>query len=205
MEESELEWFEDNWNRGKCARKAISYRRTWKLFHDRWDDEAPSEYYGDHRCWKSTRKTHYQVKKIHKVKRRKPKEREHWRYKCHLTYSCLRSLGFYKRPTRFYYYVDDAYGALGFMESLKDGDFLKKKDFHEGGYHNDVMYEFAGMGYDDESREGLFVMLRAVEAYSSEWRGNKVKWLDFHMHWQQKVYTYDDRNEYRARKFPNSA
>jgi len=82
MTTEELEWFEENWNRGKTGRKAISHSREWKLHPlEPWGDHWDSYYYWDCNCWKSQRKTQYRIPKPKKHKKRKPREKEHWRFK----------------------------------------------------------------------------------------------------------------------------
>ena len=85
MTEEEIEWYEDNWNRSKTGREAESHGRVWKLTNDIWDEpregEMNSANFRNCKCWKKKRKDHYIVKKILKVKKRKPEEKEHWRQK----------------------------------------------------------------------------------------------------------------------------
>ncbi len=83
MTEEEIEWYEDNWNRTKTGRDAKSNGRVWKLTNNIWDEpregESSSENFRNCRCWKKKRKDHYIIKKIHKIKKRKPVSKEHWR------------------------------------------------------------------------------------------------------------------------------
>lgn len=78
--EEDFEYYEENWNKHKIGRKAISNGREWKLFVNAWDLYDGYQWKDNLKCWKSHRKTHYRIKKVHENKKRKPKEREHWRY-----------------------------------------------------------------------------------------------------------------------------
>ena len=58
MKEEEIEWFADNWNRGKSGRKAESHGRSWKLTNDIWDERHEGHMsnmnWRNCRCWKSS-------------------------------------------------------------------------------------------------------------------------------------------------------
>lgn len=83
MKKEEIEWYEDNWNRGKNRRDSSETSREFKKNSPLWIDwgEKWSHYYGDSRCWKSNRETQYRIKKEKKNKKRKPKDKEYWRFK----------------------------------------------------------------------------------------------------------------------------
>jgi hypothetical protein len=77
MTNEEIEWFEDNWHKGKSLQKATINSREYKSVRLPWWvewDRHDGYYFGDRLCWKTNRKTHYKVPKVKKEKKRKPVE-----------------------------------------------------------------------------------------------------------------------------------
>jgi hypothetical protein len=84
MTEEEIEWFEENWGKGKTLKGTTTDSREFKSVHlPRWYDweDSPSHYYNERHCWKTKRRTHYKLPKVKKKKKRKVKDKEHRRYK----------------------------------------------------------------------------------------------------------------------------
>jgi hypothetical protein len=107
MNEEEIEWFEDNWEKGKPVLKRTTSNKEYKLINEPWHCwwDAPHEdshYHGDKRCWKSKRKVHYHIPKPKKNKKRKSPEKEHWRYKrnCHTLYYLILSWEYERKKLR---------------------------------------------------------------------------------------------------------
>jgi hypothetical protein len=89
MTEEEIEWYEENWHNGKSLKKRTTNRREYKSVHVSWWvdwDRGPKYYWNDQRCWKTKRKTHYKLPKVKKEKKRKVREKEHWRFKENYSY-----------------------------------------------------------------------------------------------------------------------
>ena len=89
MTQEEIEWYEENWCRGRTRfntdRAKATDSRSYKLGVNLWDlpyDGGSNPcYYMDINCWKSQRKTHYRIPKVKKEKKRKKPHKEHWRFK----------------------------------------------------------------------------------------------------------------------------
>lgn len=171
MKEEEIIWYEENWNRHKTGRKAESHRRVWKLTNDIWDETfeggRSNMSFRNCKCWKKKRKTHYLIKPVLVEKIRKPKEKEHWRYKkiCHTT--LYYNLVYHRmRKQKLYYSRDEFYSALGFMENLKLNDIIVWKD----GYYGDgrgKQYKVRGKGYSNwGDRDSLNIKCEVIEKYN---------------------------------------
>jgi hypothetical protein len=89
MTEEELEWYEENWQKGKTLKESTTDNREYKSQHVPWWvdwERGPNYYRRDTNCWKTQRKTHYRVPKKKKKKKRKDRSKEHWRYKINYSY-----------------------------------------------------------------------------------------------------------------------
>lgn len=204
MKEEEIIWHEENWNRHKTGRKAESHRRVWKLTNDIWDEKfegcMSSMNCRNCRCWKKKRKTHYLVKPVLAEKTRKPKEKEHWRYKVHMhtwAYNYQHRMRRRIRRLKEYdsYTWDTFYSALGFMEdNIKIQDTLlwekgwSAAHFGYGGKKHVVRKKF----YKDwGDRDTLQIEIEVVDKrYNYEYGWDERKVIDiweFLKYYKQKV------------------
>lgn len=195
MKEKEIEWFENNWNRGKSGRKAQSHGRVWKLTDDIWNEHweggKNEYYYNDARCWKSIRKNQYHIKKVLPKKNRKLKEREHWRFKqsCHSwhyrNYHQNKSVKLRNEKKLVW-----DYNSLGVMESIKIGDVIKIKSLKC--YWSTAVCKVSAYGYDDwGKRETLYLVLKKISTgYSPfmEFFSKIIRIDEFHKSFIKKIY-----------------
>ena len=99
MKEEEIIWHEENWSRGKNTIKSMCHSgRTSKItnrlyWQGPWGDYGYDNYNNDKRSWKTNRKNQYHIKKVLPEKKRKPREREHWRDKRNISWL---GVGYYK-------------------------------------------------------------------------------------------------------------
>lgn len=210
MKEQEIEWFEENWNRGKSGRKAEFNPRVWKLRNDIWDEPfeggMSNENYRNARRWKQHRKAQYRIKKVHTEKKRKPREKEHWRYKKHCHgWKFKYGLKCFRRSFRRNQRLDEpkwSYESLRFMESLSAGVFLKRRTY---GYRN-MMFKVSNYGYTDWGKEETrYLILQQYEkayTFSDVWQTSIiVKLEEFDYYFEKKRYNQMDYNlwEYKYR------
>lgn len=207
MTEEELDWFEENWNKGKNGRKAESHRRVWKLTDNIYDEpyegRMSNPNFRNQKCWKKKRKTHYLIKKVHEPKKRKPKEREHWRYK-----KPYHGYGYttvaYKRwgdKQPKYLEWDEVYSNLGFLESLNVGDYLRKPNNY---YNGDKFYRVREKDYTDYGDEFSLYITCTDHSFSKYdnvyWSSERYIWRKFLKNeWNRfyrKVYSKKDYQDW---------
>jgi hypothetical protein len=168
LTEEELYWYEENALRGKNGRDAISHRRSWKLYLDRWDfdDGDQNKYKSDIKCWKRNRKTHYRIKKVHSDKKRKSKEKEHWRYKCNRFKYCSFNYGWKDTLKR----INTTNQAVEFLSSLIPGDFIMREDARY--WYRDKIYPLKVVEryYDNNFYDSIVVeVIRSSDEYSKRY------------------------------------
>ena len=154
--ENELIWYEENWNSHLTGRKAESHRRSWKLREDIWDTPREgcmsNENFRNQRCWKKKRKTHYRIKPIKKVKKRKPAQREHWRYKSNSEFS---------RIPHWSKNAIDNRQAIVFLERLLPGDFIIQSGKWNSYYaKRDISFKVTERYYEGNKDEDIKVVVK---------------------------------------------
>ena len=195
MKEKEIEWFEDNWNRGKSGRKAQSHGRVWKLTDDIWNETyeggMSNENFRNCKGWKRNRKTQYIIKPTLVKKNRKLKEREHWRFKksCHSwRYRAYHQNKYIKLRNEKRLIWD--YNSLGVMESINIGDVVKIKSLKC--YWSTAICKVSAYGYDDwGKRETLYLILSKISTDYSPYMDfySKIIRIDeFHKSFIKKIY-----------------
>jgi hypothetical protein len=127
LTEEDYDWYELHPLFGKNGRDDICHARSWKLYLDRWDfdDSGSNKYKSDYNCWKRHRKTHYRIKKVHTDKKRRSKEKEHWRSKKdHHTYDHINNIWRHNEKIRIAKDKISKKEVLKFMNNVFNGSIL---------------------------------------------------------------------------------
>ncbi len=198
MKEEEIIWYEENWNRHKTGRKAVTHGRVWKLTNNIWNEPyeggMSNMSFRNCRCWKKKRKTHYLIKPVKVEKTRKPKEREHWRYKKPYHSCSYRSFiwnRYIKQKRYASYSWDKFYSALGFMENIQINDILVWKEGWPSAYFGSngrKQYKVRNKSYSNwDDRESLYIEYQEIGDDWDCWGYKNLDIWEFLKHYRQKV------------------
>lgn len=127
MQQEDLDWFEENWHKGRPPHKSITNNKEYNIrkFPHLWNDIEWRQYENRSRIqnnWKKHRKTQYRVKDEPKPKKRKAWYKEHWRFKSPVeseTWAWRKQHRCYKPD---YCTWGQWWSAEGFVKILKAGD-----------------------------------------------------------------------------------
>ena len=159
-----------------------------------------NENYRNAKGWKQHRKAQYRIKKVHKNKKRKPREKEHWRDKKHYHGwkfgFGLRNWGrTFRREQRL-----DApkwtMETLRFMEHLEIGEFVKGR---LGWSSGESYYKVSKFNYEDWGKEETLYLMLTQQVEGNWGFGNQeiINVEKFHRYFTKKTYKKDENNNWK--------
>jgi hypothetical protein len=165
MRQEDLDWFEENWHKGRPPKKSITNNKEYNIqkFPHLWNDIEWLQYENRSRIqnnWKKHRKTQYRVKPERKDKKRKAWYKEHWRFKSPVETETWAWRQQHKNSQYDSYCTwGQWWSAEGFVKSLKAGDKIKSK-------HQMMLVTSKGYNY---YRDEEFVRARPIYKTKDWW------------------------------------